>query len=349
MKKFLALIMAAMLMCPAAAVAGAEESFDVPGGYSTEMADIDFGTYGQAAWEYLQLIDSTYPDRDCIAGEDTEAFTAWLIGELKAAGYTDDMIVKQEFTFNPDWDDSDEEYTSYNIVVTLPGAGDKQILVGGHYDGTGTGDNGSGVAVMLETACKLVKEEPLEETIVFIFYSAEEYGLYGSGFYASSMTEDEIANTLYLVNLDSVLCGDYCYVYGGVPDYENQTVESTEAFDKAWAIGKEYGLMLHMNPWTYENPAPGYDAPDYPSPSTGFWSDHVHFSELGIPYVYFEATNWDIPGPYEEYDGYGETADFGMLMNTENDYLSFIEHLFPGRSEYHLKVFSLLLDKMLTE
>ena len=235
-----------------------------------------------------------------------------------------------------------------NIIVTKPGKTDKTIIVGAHYDGTGSGDNGSSVALALTTAQHFYGVET-EYTIQFVFFTAEEYGLYGSKAYVNAMTEEQIANTLYMINMDSLVCGDYCYLYGGVQDDDNQVVTATEAYVNAMAMATEAGLEFKSNPWTWENPAPGYDSPDYASPSTGDWSDHAPFKNAGITYLYFEATNWDIPGPYAEYDGYGETYLVGMLMNTPNDYVEYIETYFPGRPMAHLTQFSTLLNLLLTQ
>ena len=235
-----------------------------------------------------------------------------------------------------------------NIIVTKPGKSEKTIIVGAHYDGDGSGDNGSSVALALTTAQHLYGVET-EYTIKFVFFTAEEYGLYGSQAFVNAMTEEEKANTLYMINMDSLVCGDYCYLYGGVQDNDNQTVTDTKAYDNAMAIAKAAGLEFKSNPWTWENPAPGYDSPNYASPSTGDWSDHAPFKYAGITYLYFEATNWDIPGPYYEYDGYGETYLVGMLMNTKNDYVEYIEKYFPGRPMDHLTKFSTLLNLLLTQ
>lgn len=149
--------------------------------------------------------------------------------------------------------------------------------------------------------------------------------------------------------MDSLICGDYCYLYGGVQDDATKTVSGTAAYDNAMKVAESLGLDFKSNPWTYDNPAPGYDSPDYASPSTGDWSDHKGFKNIGIDYLYFEATNWEIPGPYDEYDGYGETYLYGMLMNTSNDYLEFIETYFPGRAQDHLNKFFKLLNALLMQ
>ena len=318
--------------------------------------------YGAEAYEMVKYIDATVKNRDCVAGDAYKFCQKWISWNLIQAGYTEgedltyetftwskyykkETDLKTTITASPYTTDGKfykkqgrnyvecaEEEATYvnavitgtNIVATKKGKTDKQIIVGMHYDGDGTGDNGSGISLGLITAMNLFKVET-EYTIKFVFFDAEEVGLKGSTAYANAMSEEEVANTAYMINMDSLVCGDYCYLYGGVQDDENQTVTDTEAYDNAMAVAETLGLEFKSNPWTYSNPAPGYEAPDYAAPSTGDWSDHVGFKNVGIKYLYLEATNWDIPGPYAEYDGYGETYLIGMLMNTENDYLDYIE------------------------
>lgn len=315
--------------------------------FETErVTGVNFGEYGQQAYVYLQYIDSHLPDRDCVSGENTAEAQDWIVAELEAAGYAEDQIEMEDFSFE---DEEGDDNTSQNIIATLPGQSERQIIVGAHYDGTGAGDNGSGVALLLETACRLVKEDSPPHTVVFIFFGAEENDGDGSAAYAEGMTDDACADTDFMINMDSVICGDFCYLHGGVADFKHERVIGLDAFDKVYAISQRLGLGLHLNPWTFDNPAPGFDVPDYPSPSVGDWSDHISFAERGIQYVYIEASNWEIPGPDHQYDGDSETADAGRIMHTENDTLPRIEALFPGRTRYHLQVFSLLINTVLTE
>lgn len=336
--------------------------------------------YVQKCYNKIKYIDENISDRDCIAGEQFTEAQNWIKSTLTDAGYSN--ISTQEVSFTrylniTTYDNAVSECTtdgkyykrenrnyaevekseathvlatvkSDNIIVKKEGKSDKQIIVGAHYDGDGTGDNGSGISLALTMAEKLADAD-VPNTVVFVFFTAEEYGCFGSTAYANAMTDDEVANTLYMVNMDSLICGDYCYLYGGVQDDENQTVTMTAAYENAMSVATSLGLEFKSNPWTYANPAPGYDTPDYASPSTGDWSDHVGFKNRGIMYVYFEATNWEIPGPYDEYDGYGETYLVGMLMNTENDYLEYIETYFPGRPQKHLYNFFTLLNALLIQ
>ena len=340
--------------------------------------------YADESYEKIKYIDKVLSDRDCYKGANFKLAEKWILWNLYEAGYSKDEAFKKPFTItnyfkeenlaeslsavesyeladDNHYSKSGRKYnvdengayvkvnvTLNNIVAVKKGTSDEQIIVGAHFDGDGTGDNGSGVALNLTTAQHLYGVET-NYTIVFIFFNAEEIGCYGSTAYANSMSEEEIENTKYMINMDSLVCGDYCNLYGGVQDDENKTVIDTEAYDNAVKVAESLGIKFYTNPWTYETPAPGYETPDYASPSTGDWSDHKGFKNKGIKYLYFEATNWEIPGPYNEYDGYGETYLIGMLMNTKNDYLEYIETYFPGRIQSHLKKFSALLNALLLQ
>ena len=308
------------------------------------VSDGGFGDFGLKAYEYLRTIDEKLPDRDSLSGRNTEEAREWIISELRACGFSEDQIRVQDFSFRAE---GKKSRGARNIIATLPGLSRTQIIVGAHYDGTGAGDNGSGVALLMETAGRLAKGGRPPNTLVIIFFDAEEYDMQGSGAYAKAMTKQEIAQTAFMVNLDSLICGDYCYLYGGVPDFDAQTVNETEAFDQVYALSQRLGLEVRVIPWTFDKPAPGFDFPDYPSPSTGDWSDHDPFARRGIQYVYFEASNWDIPGPDDQYDGDSETEEYGRIMHTDSDHLDIIESIFPGRAQYHLQLFSLLLHETL--
>ncbi len=104
-----------------------------------------------------------------------------------------------------------------NIITTF-GQGEKQILVGAHYDvvagSPGANDNGSGVSVALALVEKL-KDAELKSTVKVIFFDGEEQGLAGSRAYVSKHRNDKIFAYL---NLDVCGTGDtivFGPAYGG--------------------------------------------------------------------------------------------------------------------------------------
>lgn len=227
------------------------------------------------------------------------------------------------------------EGQSQNIIATLAGSGEKQIILGAHYDsadsGSGADDNSSGVSVVLELA-ELLGDETLEFSVVFILFGAEEVGINGSGFYADQMSDEEITNTIVMINLDSLIAGDKQYLYGS-PGEKGRF--------RDYILSRAEKLKVEIV--TQE----GND-PDYPAGTTGDWSDHAPFEDLGIPYLYFESTNWDIGNM----DGYtqvgGDFGSDGEIWHTEFDNINYINENFPDRIEERLNAFVTVINDFLT-
>jgi len=220
---------------------------------------------------------------------------------------------------------------SANITAVKTGDSPQQIIVGAHYDsvkvGRGAFDNASGVGVLLEVAQRLeVAKTPY--SIRFVAFGAEEIGMRGSKSYVAHMSAQDRANTIAMVNLDSVAGGDRLYVY-------SDKGSAGWPRDEVLGFAQSAGIQLATNPGFNEH---------YPAGTTGDWSDHAPFRKAGFPYLYFEATNWNIG----EKDGYLATRSAGELWHTPNDTLDFISKEFPGRVEAQLTAVVQLLQQFLT-
>jgi alkaline phosphatase isozyme conversion protein len=279
-------------------------------------------TAGTTAYEYMAELSDELGSR--VAGLSTEVragdrILQWF-GDL---GYTPDT---QDFTFA----EGKKTRHSRNIVAVKPGVSAKQIVVGAHYDsvavGRGAFDNASGVALMMELADAL-RDEKTPYTLVFVAFGAEESGLRGSAHYVSEMSDQARADTVLMINFDSVATGDrlYCYSSKDAP-WPQLALRSM-----ARGLG-EYILT-----------SPGLNK-DYPYGTTGDWSDHTAFRKAGIPYLYFEATNWLLG----EKDGYLNTVKDREVWHSKKDTLSYIEQRYPGRMEKQLETEFTALAAFLT-
>lgn len=311
-------------------------------------ADWTGGNYGEKAYEYVKYLDENLIQRT--AGTEQETLTAaFIYDELVSFGY--------EPTYQPfSYVRRNTTYNSQNVVAVKPGNSEKTIIVGAHYDCAnthGVDDNGSGVSVTLETAKRMYNVQT-PYTIIFVFFGAEEVGLQGSAAYANSMSEEDIANTICMINLDSILAGTYRYVYSGTVEKDaegnvvvdedgNPVVGLSWPFYQAMQVSEEFGLDMHSNDTELNF--------DYPAPSTGTWSDHQSFRNKNIPYLYFEAANWELPD-YPDYPEYGSSGayetEIGEVMHVASrDNLEFIENEWGTRAKDTLTAYSILLPQLL--
>jgi hypothetical protein len=264
-----------------------------------------------------------------VAGSDGETKTAqYIVSAFKAIGY---IPVTQTFTAPS----GNQSVTSANIMAVKTGTSTQEILVGTHYDssnaGPGADDNASGVAAMLEVA-KLVQGTKTPYTIRFVAFGAGESGLLGSYAYLNQMSQEEIQNVVVMIDLDSLVAGDIAYAYSD----ESQATVRDWALD--WAVGNGFNLQTVHNA--------GLKYPD----NNGIGSsDYAPFQAAGIPYVYFNTTDWNLgdkKGTTQVDAKYGEN---GVIRNTKYDTLAYLDASFPGRVDQNLNLFISVLYNVLTQ
>jgi aminopeptidase YwaD len=183
-----------------------------------------------------------------------------------------------------------------NVVGLLPGRGAEAVLVGAHYDHLGLGsfgsldaspegkvhhgadDNASGVAGLLELARRFAAAGPLERSLVFVAFGAEELGTLGSSHFVKNPAPG-LDRIVAMANLDMVgrLREDGLDVHGtGTSPSWRTLVEEAN---------RRPGLKLRIHEGGYGP------------------SDHAPFYAAGLP-VFFVFT-----GAHEDYHRPTDTAD----------------------------------------
>ncbi|WP_162909569.1 M28 family metallopeptidase [Aggregatilinea lenta] len=243
-------------------------------------------------------------------GGEAEAQAAQYVAAAFADwGYPIDA---QTFETTPP-DESGTMVDTANVIATKPG-GEQILVVGAHMDSvtsaTGAGDNASGVAAML-AAAEALKDVPLDYTVMFVAFAAEEGGSPSGADVFVEGLGDQIDDVVAMINLDSVGVGTTLNVYAGAvitwPEDEDgaPAIEGGETWvrDTALDLAAELDLPFGTSP---DDTWGGY---------TGDWSDHYAFVLADVPIAYFEAWQWD--GAEDPWWGQ-ETAD-GDVMHTELD------------------------------
>jgi len=187
-----------------------------------------------------------------------------------------------------------------NVVALLPGASatlqDEYVIIGAHYDHLGLGgegslapdevavhngadDNASGTAAVVEIARTLLRGPRPDRGILFMAFTGEERGLWGSAHFVSDPTVP-LDHVVAMLNLDMVgrVVNDEITVFG-----VGTATEWEEVID-----GANAGLA---------NPLKIAKAPDGYGPS-----DHSSFYGEGIPVLhFFSNTHEDYHRPSDDW------------------------------------------------
>lgn len=188
-----------------------------------------------------------------------------------------------------------------NVVAILPGSDpslrDELVLVGAHFDHLGMGgdgslapdardvhngadDNASGTAALIEIAARLSRGPHPSRTIVFIGFTGEEKGLWGSGHFVAHPTVD-LEQAVAMINLDMVGRLEE----GGVSVFGTGTAEEWEG-----VLTEANGALSH--PLTMAFSPDGYGP-----------SDHASFYGAGIPVLhFFTNTHADYHRPSDDWE-----------------------------------------------
>ncbi|MDE3003148.1 MAG: M28 family peptidase [Gemmatimonadota bacterium] len=191
-----------------------------------------------------------------------------------------------------------------NVAAILRGSDpmqwDDYVIVGAHFDHLGYGgegslapgsrdihngadDNASGTAAVIEVA-RLMAENPPERSVLFLAFTGEERGLWGSAYWveAPSVSLDK---AIAMLNLDMVgrVVDDAITIFGfGTADEWDEIVD-----------GANVALA---------NPLRLAKAPDGYGPS-----DHSSFHAAGLPVLhFFSNTHTDYHRPSDDWDKINE-------------------------------------------
>ncbi len=142
---------------------------------------------------------------------------------LKLQPKGDSDSFEQKFPFKSGVHGTGTEGTAHNAVAYLDNKADKTIIIGAHFDHLGLGENGSsldanpkgkihngaddnasGVAGVLELARYFSKNKISEKSnFLFICFSGEELGLYGSKYFTDHPSID-LTKVNYMINMDMI-------------------------------------------------------------------------------------------------------------------------------------------------
>jgi len=188
------------------------------------------------------------------------------IARLLAKGEAVTMQVDVRSTFH------DADLNMFNIVAEIPGTdrADEVVMVGAHFDswhaGTGSVDNASGSAVMME-AMRILKQSGvrLRRTVRLGLWTGEEQGLLGSRYYVRNHFADPADMK---VKPEHAKLAAYFNMDNGTGQYRGVYLQGNEAVAPIFRAWMAPFANLGMTHLTIRN--------------TG-GTDHLSFNNVGLP------------------------------------------------------------------
>jgi hypothetical protein len=248
------------------------------------------------------------------AGTEADAADVLAAAEGGSAGVSSDLGKTIDFDIAV----NTETLTTQNVVAIIEGTDpelkDEYVAIGAHYDHLGIGspvngdsinngadDDGSGTTAVLAIAEALAKGEHPKRSIMLVWHTGEEAGMWGSR-YINEKLPVPARNIVAALNIDMIgrsrpagdtnpandnLTGpNEVYVIGpGV-----QSADMGKILDQ---VNDNY-LGLTFNPM--------YDAMDHPE-RIFFRSDHINYARNGIPIAFF------FTGVHEDYHRPSDSPD----------------------------------------
>ena len=143
----------------------------------------------------------------------------YISKEIKEKYFTNETISAE---INAEVSISDKKRTGHNVIGYIDNGVVNTVIVGAHYDHLGYGedhnslytgstaqihngadDNASGTAALIELSKQLKKSKLKNNNYLFIAFSGEELGLYGSKYFTEHATID-ITKANYMINMDMI-------------------------------------------------------------------------------------------------------------------------------------------------
>ncbi len=173
---------------------------------SDEMEGREIGTPGEVkASEYIA---ERFKQSGLLPKGDNKTYFQHFSKKLKSNPHASEPAV------------DDPEVKGRNVVAYINNGAKSTVVIGAHYDHLGYGkegslytgepaihngadDNASGVSMMLFLANVLKAKEKQQNNYLFIAFSGEEKGLWGSNYFVKHCPID-LSNINYMINMDMV-------------------------------------------------------------------------------------------------------------------------------------------------
>lgn len=203
-----------------------------------------------------------------------------------------------------------EEQPLFNVAGMIPGKSKKTeyVIFGGHYDhlgilkpmqgdsiANGADDDASGTTAVISLAKYYKKLNNNKRTLIFVAFTAEEIGEYGSAYFAQQINADKVVAmfNIEMIGKASKFGANSAFITG---------------FERS-----DFGQILQRN--LAGTPFKFYPDP-YPQQNLFYRSDNASLAKLGVPAHTISTDQIDIDQLYHTVKDEFATLDVGNITST---------------------------------
>lgn len=219
---------------------------------------------------------------------------------------------------------SDLKYQSLsNVIGVIDGKrNDEFVIFSAHHDhigiqtaifadsiGNGANDNASGVAGVIQLAHHFASQPKPERTLLFVTFTAEEIGGYGSEYFSKNLNPNEI---IAMLNFEMI----------GKP--------AVSGPNTAWITGHDRSSLGEILTMSVEGTKYEFYPDPYPNQNLFYRSDNATLARLGVPAHSISTTPIDVDSDYHQVSDEFDTINISHLNNTINAIITATKGIVSG-------------------
>lgn len=202
------------------------------------------------------------------------------------------------------------EQPMFNVAAIIPGKSkpDEYVIFSGHYDhigilpalgqdsiANGADDDASGTTAVIELARYYKKLNNNERTLIFVAFTAEEIGMYGSKYFSNNIDPDKVVAmiNIEMIGKDSKFGPNSLYITG----YDASNLGSLMQENL-----KGSAFTFHKDPYTTQN--------------LFYRSDNAVLAALGVPAHTFSTSQIDKDSYYHTVKDEVSTLDINNIKSS---------------------------------
>lgn len=217
-----------------------------------------------------------------------------------------------------------EEKKLANVAGMIEGKRSDEIVVfSGHYDhigirepaqvdsiANGANDDASGTTAVIELARHFAQMDQPERTLIFVAFTAEEVGGFGSQYFSRQLNPDDI---VAMFNIEMI----------GKP--------ATDGPNSAWITGFDRSSFGKLLQESTEGTEYTFYADPYPNQNLFYRSDNATLARLGVPAHSISTTPIDVDEDYHQVSDEFGTINLSHLTNTIDAIAKAAEGIISGK------------------